>query len=221
MIRRVFLDLDDTLNSLTLFILGQVRGLDIGPYDYHRFPVEVGYDIMAAYEKLKREQPASQYFPEYTVETFWMQGSMPKGAWSQTPKSKQFDWLIQHAERLVGRENVCILTTPTKDPESLAGKLEWIHDFLPSWLHRQYLVGPRKHFCARHDALLVDDSDEQVNKFRENGGQAILVPRPWNTNHHLNTNEHLAERFRHYDAKRVRAAARLARGVKPLQRLAA
>ena len=172
MIRRALLDLDDTLNSLTLHILGMVRGLDVGPYDYHRFPVEVGYDLLAAYEKLKPPK-----YESFNVQTFWE--SVPRAAWSHTPRSPQFDALIEYAEHLVGRENVCILTTPTKDPECLAGKLEWIHDNLPSWLHRQFLIGPRKHFCAREDTLLIDDSDEQVNKFREHGGHAILVCDPF------------------------------------------
>lgn len=195
MIQRVFLDLDDTLNSLTLHILGMVRGISVGPYDYHKFPVEVGYDILGAYERLKLREPEFQHFETFSVQTFWE--TVPRVAWSRTPKSPQFDYLIREAENLVGRENVCILTTPTKDPECLAGKLEWIHDYLPSWLHRQFLIGPRKHFCARPDALLIDDSDEQVNKFREHGGQALLVPRPWNTNHVYDTDEYLRANFKY------------------------
>jgi FMN phosphatase YigB (HAD superfamily) len=188
MIRNIFLDLDDTLNSLTLHILGTVCNLDIGTHDYHRFPSEVGYDIIAAYEKLK---PAG--FPEYSVQEFWE--NVPRIAWSHTPRAPEFDWLLDQSIGLVGPENVCLLTSPTKDPESLAGKLEWIHMNLPSFMHRQYLVGPRKHFCARPDSLLIDDSDENVKKFREHGGHAILVPRPWNSLHGIDTKAHLISEF--------------------------
>jgi hypothetical protein len=188
LIRNIFLDLDDTLNSLTLHILGTVCGLDIGTYDYDRFPTDVGYDIIAAYDRLK-----APHFPTYTVEQFWE--NVPRIAWSHTPRAREFDFLLDNALDLVGRENICLLTSPTKDPESLAGKLEWIHLNLPSWMHRQYLVGPRKHFCARPDSLLIDDSDDNVKKFREHGGNAILVPRPWNSLHGTDTKAHMISEF--------------------------
>jgi hypothetical protein len=194
-IRRILLDLDDTLNSLTLHILGAVRGLNVGPYDYDRFPVEVGYGIIEAYEKLKLREPNPQDFETFNVQTFW--DAVPRAAWSNTPQSPQFDYLIETSEAEVGRENVCIITSPTKDPECLAGKLEWIHSNLPKWLHRQYLVGPRKHFCARPDTLLIDDSDDNCNLFRQHGGHALLVPRPWNTNHFYDTNAYLRACFDH------------------------
>lgn len=192
MIKNIFLDLDDTLNSLTLHILGMVRGLSIGTYDYHKFPTEVGYDILGAYQRLKLLEPDAEYYGDFTVETFWE--TVPRAAWARTPKSPQFELILEWAE-LFGRENVCLLTSPTKDPESLAGKLEWIHSYLPPWMHRQFLVGPRKHFCARPDALLIDDSDDNVIKFREHGGHAILVPRPWNSLHGTDTTSHLCSEF--------------------------
>ena len=83
----------------------------------------------------------------------------------------------------VGRENVCITTSPTKCPESLAGKLEWIHGHFPEWMHRQYAITPRKHLFARADSLLIDDHSENIERFEAHGGHAILVPRPWNPYH--------------------------------------
>jgi hypothetical protein len=47
------------------------------------------------------------------------------------------------------------------------------------------LIGPRKHFACRPTTLLVDDGDHNVREWRAAGGPAILVPRPWNTNHDL------------------------------------
>jgi 5'(3')-deoxyribonucleotidase len=93
---------------------------------------------------------------------------------------------------------ICILTGPTKDPECLAGKYEWITTVLPPYLHRQYLIGPRKQFCAHPEALLIDDSDDNVKAFRGAGGHAILVPRPWNSLHALNTTEYLQREFGRY-----------------------
>ena len=53
----------------------------------------------------------------------------------------------------------------------------------------------RKHFCARPDALLIDDGDHNVEAFRANGGQTILVPRPWNSLHYMPTETHLHDAF--------------------------
>ena len=83
------------------------------------------------------------------------------------------------------------MTTPVEDPESLAGKLEWIHKYFPEWMHRQYLMGPQKHLLAGPGSLLIDDSEENVEKFRQHDGQAILVPRPWNSLNRANTMKHI------------------------------
>ena len=65
-------------------------------------------------------------------------------------------------------------------PESLAGKLDWIHCFMPPWMHRQYAITPRKYLFARSDALLIDDLERNTQRFEQEGGHSILVPRPWN-----------------------------------------
>lgn len=187
MIRRIFLDLDDTLNSFTMYVLGRM-GCRVGHYDYHLFPQDCGYDILGAYNRLRAE-----VFPELTKPQFW--NSITRDVWASAPKSQEFDFILNRAESLVGRDNVCILTSPTIDPDSLAGKLEWIHKFLPHRLHRQFLVGPCKHFCARPDSLLIDDSDDKCDKFRAAGGHAILVPRPWNSLRDTNTRQHLNTEF--------------------------
>ena len=54
----------------------------------------------------------------------------------------------------------------------------------------------RKHFCARPDALLIDDSDHNVEAFLAHGGQAILVPRPWNPLHCMPTLTFLDDAFK-------------------------
>jgi len=118
--------------------------------------------------------------PRYTPATFW--ASIPRAIWVKVPESPFFRWLLEACAKAVGRENVCIATSPTKCPESLAGKLEWIHDHFPEWMHRQFAITPRKHLFARPDALLIDDYSENIERFEAHGGHAILVPRPWNDN---------------------------------------
>lgn len=169
MIRRILLDVDDVLNQFTLYALREV-GCVLDTIE--DFPGEVGFDIVAAANKL-----GLTYFS--TKADFWQRIS--RDFWANVPVSPECYWLIELCARFVGRDSVCLLTSPTTQPECLAGKLEWIHRNLPEWLHRQYLIGPVKHFCATGDALLIDDSPHNVNAFRDAGGQAILFPKPWNT----------------------------------------
>ena len=82
--------------------------------------------------------------------------------------------------------DITILTSPTLDPYCCAGKAMWISNHLPKY-RRKVLIGPQKYRCARPDALLIDDSDSNVDAFIQHGGQAILLPRPWNKRHALPT----------------------------------
>jgi hypothetical protein len=181
-IKRILLDIDDVCNQCTQYAM---KWLGI-PMDYERFyetyPIGHGYDIVATANMLLGHE-------RFDVKSFW--SMIPRVFWASCPPSAEMEMILARCVALVGEENVCFLTGPTKDPDCLAGKLEWIWRFAPEFMHRQYLIGPRKQFCAHHEALLIDDSAANVNTFREWGGQAVLVPRPWNTLHGVNTAEHL------------------------------
>lgn len=171
MITRILLDLDDVLNYCTMAALKYV-GCPVEATDLHLFKPEWGWSIVHAANKLHPNRT-------FTEASFWQ--SIGKDFWANAPKSNECDWLIRECTRRVGASNVCILTAPTLDPQCAAGKMEWIRRNLPEELQRQFLIGPQKHFCARWSSLLIDDSDNNVGKFRANGGRAILVPRPWNS----------------------------------------
>ncbi len=111
------------------------------------------------------------------------------------PQSPQFPWILEQCERLVGRENILIATSPTKDPACAAGKVDWIQANFPSWMHRQYAITPRKWFFARPGTLLIDDNQENCRLFREGGGHTLLVPRPWNRLCRCSTSTYLVERM--------------------------
>ena len=185
MIRRIFLDLDDVCNTLAPFVLHSV-GCNIGPSDYARYPRAHGFNISDAANEMLGE-------PRYTQATLW--ASIPRTVWVRVPESDFFPWLLDACARAVGRENVCIATSPTKDPDCLAGKLEWIHNHFPSWMHRQFAITPRKHLFARHDSLLIDDFGENVERFKAHGGHAITVPRPWNDHWAADPRDFLEEKL--------------------------
>jgi hypothetical protein len=185
MIRRIFLDLDDVCNTLAPFVLHSV-GCGISPSDYGRYPREHGFNIADAANAMLGQ-------PLYTPAILW--ASVPRSVWVNVPESPFFGWLLETCADAVGRENVCIATSPTKDPECLAGKLEWIHDHFPRWMHRQYAITPRKHLLARPDSLLIDDYRENTERFEALCGHAILVPRPWNDNWPADPRDFLSEKL--------------------------
>lgn len=173
MITRIFLDLDDVLNSFTLPALAEV-GCQVGPFDYEGYNPDCGFDIVRAANAMHRERA-------FTQDEFW--SALSAEFWSSAPKSHECDWLCDLCASLVGKRNVFVLTAA---PQKVGGhvasaKVSWIYDNLPDWLHAQFLIGSCKQACASPDALLIDDSDVNVENFKRAGGHAILVPRPWNS----------------------------------------
>lgn len=83
-----------------------------------------------------------------------------------------------------GPDHVCLLTKPVLTAGCETGKRRWIERHFPRF-RRQYLIGPPKAMCAGPDALLVDDSDRNVDEFIARGGQAVVFPRLWNRNYAL------------------------------------
>ena len=195
MIHRIILDVDDVLNSLSLHIIGHFGG-GVLPFDYGAFPISVGYDIISACEILGGSVPHKPN-PDWD-DTYETDESIPDVAafwdrvtrdnlWRAAPKSPQCDNLIDRAASIVGREEVYLATTPTKDPQSHGDKLHWIWDNLPSWIHRQYFITPRKWLLGKPGVVLFDDHLNNCESFVKEGGEALLVPRPWNPDYSKDT----------------------------------
>jgi hypothetical protein len=171
MIREIYLDLDDTCNTLAMHVLA-CKGCPVDPTDYRQYPSHLGYNAHDAINLLLGE------FVYPTPASLW--STIPRGVWRECPTAEIFPWILHKAARLVGRENVCMATSPTKCPDSVAGKLEWIHENMPSWMHRQFAITPRKERLANPHAILIDDLEPNITRFERRGGHGVLVPRPWN-----------------------------------------
>lgn len=168
MIENILIDVDGVLND---FVGELMRRHGFPDYHHGMYPIECGYNISAAIGKfLGAEIPR---------EKFW--GDLDREFWATVPKSAEADIILGYANSVVPTERMCIATAPTHDPLSAAGKVDWIYSKLPKVFARQFLIGAPKQFMAHPHALLVDDSDENVATFRRWGGQAFLVPRPWNS----------------------------------------
>jgi len=171
---RIFLDLDDVLNDFTMHALREV-GCPVWADHWSSYNPAWGWDIVGAANHL---HPNAHRNP-FTPESFWTR--ITSTTWITTPRSDLFMPLIRRCRKLVGEGGVCILTSPTIDPECHSAKAVWIKKHCPAWLQRQYLIGPPKHMCANHNAVLIDDRNKNIEEFRNHGGHAIMVPRPWNT----------------------------------------
>lgn len=77
---------------------------------------------------------------------------------------------------------ISILTSPGVCEYAATGKFRWIKQHLPQYQERLYLCRD-KYLMANEDRLLIDDNDDNCRRFREEGGQAILFPQPWNEKH--------------------------------------
>jgi 5'(3')-deoxyribonucleotidase len=106
--------------------------------------------------------------------------------WEQLEWTEDGTEILDAAEKLLGPENVYLLTSPTISAGAYAGKFAWVEQNLPHY-KRRLLMGACKHLCALEGTVLVDDSDKNVEDFRRAGGEAILVPRPWNANYECST----------------------------------
>jgi hypothetical protein len=109
--------------------------------------------------------PWSQFGADFFAQAEWMVDGRP---------------ILNAVERIAQPRNVRICTCPTVETTSAAGKLAWIQNNLPTY-RRRYALIVEKWWLANPDAILIDDCDEQVDRFIVAGGKAILVPRPWNS----------------------------------------
>jgi hypothetical protein len=100
--------------------------------------------------------------------------------WTELPftpfgvRLREYMWGLHHNGYTVG-----ICTDASWTPHAPQGKHIWLNqcgfkDIGPRVLTRE------KFLLARPNTVLVDDSERQVEEFREHGGLAVLVPRLWN-----------------------------------------
>ncbi len=81
-------------------------------------------------------------------------------------------------------EQIYILTNPVVGGAGTAtGKMLWVEKHLPGFIKRTIITQASKSLLAKSNTLLVDDNDSYTKEFIAAGGDAILVPRPWNKLH--------------------------------------
>jgi len=90
-----------------------------------------------------------------------------------------YPWMGEFYEGLCDLGDVYISTSPNSCPHCHAGKLYWLKKHL-GIKPKRVMIGGAKHLMAGN-GVLIDDYVENVHKFREAGGTALLFKQPWNS----------------------------------------
>ena len=104
--------------------------------------------------------------------------------WSNLEKYPWFEEMIERI-KLVDKD-FCLLTSPSKCPNCVKGKLEWIHKHFGNNF-RNYIFAPAKlkKELAGPNKVLIDDRLSNIKEWGENSGYGILFPQPYNYPIHL------------------------------------
>lgn len=173
----ILLDLDGVLAD---FVKGMIKTHNISnPFTDYR---NLGNDELATIFGM-------------TVEELFAPTNNNPEWWENLEKTDEAEAIVDSALTKVGIFNVHILSTPTRCPYSMVGKLNWIKKNFPM-LSRNYNFSPKKKIAANPNNVLIDDSQSNCRTFIANGGKAFLVPRPWNVRY-KETN-HVVESYQHF-----------------------
>jgi len=99
---------------------------------------------------------------------------------------RPFPWAYELLNDVRRYGHVIILTASPLHPGLAASKVEWIKKHLgavpvmTTCGNRDVRPAYLKGLLAGPESVLIDDSDDNTEVFRRNGGRAILFPQPWN-----------------------------------------
>ncbi len=139
------------------------------------------------------EQELSKVFPD--LQPHHVMTGCDEKFWTELPMMPDAMSLIAALVSMFRREDIVLVTSIIGTPASAAGKIHWIFRNLPMF-SGQYMITPCRNNLADGDTLLIDDQTSHVWSFLKAGGKAIIVPRPWNSEHrnaHMSTKTVLAE----------------------------
>lgn len=108
--------------------------------------------------------------------------------WAELQPYPWFDLLMGIVRAKFGTD-FWIATSPSLDPYSASGKIEWLQRYMPrepgGKTFTRHFIGADKYHLARRGAVLIDDNEQNCAAFESFGGIALLFPAPWNKFHGL------------------------------------
>lgn len=155
---KILLDMDGVLSDFTARAL-QVHGLPPDPSVF-----------------------AKDHYAGLGKEEFWRKINISGTLfWHSLPKTKEADAIVSLAVAYFGASNIGIATSPSFSTLSncLTGKTSWMYKEFPALAEKLIFVD-HKELLASPYHLLIEDQNKNVDAFMRAGGDAVLVPRPWN-----------------------------------------
>lgn len=141
------------------------------------------------HHQLSNPYANGEYLGKWAIDKHW--GMTPSNFWRNVDDifwanlnpTREAQWLVNFCINQVGIRDMCILTAPPEFEYAAAikGKRYWLAKHFARGANFNMLFGTAKMFCAAPTHILIDDADHNVDAFREAGGKAILIPRPWNS----------------------------------------
>lgn len=111
---------------------------------------------------------------------FWKKIDSIHDWWETIPPTEECIEFLKIASQY--DSHIC--TSPASNPNCAAGKLRWLRKHTK--FDRNVVITPQKWLCAGPGKVLIDDTDKQIDKFKQVlGSKTILYPRVWNSNKHL------------------------------------
>ena len=99
--------------------------------------------------------------------------------WANIP---EFPWTYDLIEMCREYGKVCILSSPSRNPDCAQGKLRWVKRVFGEKF-RDYVFAPKQHkkLVAAPDRYLIEDSERNAEDFvAAGGGGVVIIPQPWN-----------------------------------------
>lgn len=114
-------------------------------------------------------------------------GLKPQDFWKKIDETEDFWESIEPypwAKALVRKcyaytDEVGILTSPSLNPKSTVGKVEWVRKHFPKLLSNLVIV-INKIIVWSPNMILIDDNEFTIRRWRGLNGKCILFPQPWN-----------------------------------------
>lgn len=165
--RKIFIDLDGVIVD---FVVPTMQWWNANIDSEAQYPEGCGWNVLKATNLFRAEQG----LPILDAPTFW--DGLDYGFWRNLP-------LYPLAKEFVGimetHGDVYFATSPTLSSACVAGKFDHIKEDFPH-LSRRLIITADKSVLAGPRCTLIDDRDRNCETFVKAGGEAVLVPRPWN-----------------------------------------
>ncbi|MEN9918903.1 MAG: hypothetical protein RL662_1339 [Bacteroidota bacterium] len=162
MIKNILLDLDGVMTdflSSALALLNARFDRTITPEEYAKHNI---FDIEKVYGISSKD-----FWDTIETKDFWI-------------SMKPMPWAKELYEKLNKIAPVTIASSPSNNPFCAADKAIWVQKHL-GLKNSNLMLGSRKYLMASTYNVLIDDYPKNIDKFREHGGHAILIPSSWNT----------------------------------------